>query len=103
MDSRSNRTGTAETSTATSATGKTGGTVLQLTSIHGDVALQLPLDAGIAPTAVDSDKNGASRVGETAQRYGWLGSNQRSRKTLTGIVLMGAQLYDPTTTRFLQG
>ncbi|MEU5046275.1 RHS repeat-associated core domain-containing protein, partial [Streptomyces griseorubiginosus] len=93
---------TSATGTFSATTGKTGGTVLQLTSIHGDVALQLPLDPAVAPTVVDSNENGVARTGKTAQRYGWFGSNQRSGETLTGIVLMGARLYDPTTARFLQ-
>ncbi|WP_308406201.1 RHS repeat-associated core domain-containing protein [Streptomyces tricolor] len=93
---------TSATGTFSATTGKTGGTVLQLTSNHGDVALQLPLDSAVAPTVVDSNENGASRTGKTAQRYGWFGSNQRSGETLTGIVLMGARLYDPNTARFLQ-
>ncbi|MFC5959350.1 RHS repeat-associated core domain-containing protein, partial [Streptomyces pratens] len=83
-------------------TGKTGGTVLQLSNIHGDIALQLPLDTAVAPTVIDSDENGASRAGKAAQRYGWFGANQRSGEMLTGIILMGARLYDPSTARFLQ-
>ncbi|NNN35362.1 DNRLRE domain-containing protein [Streptomyces sp. S3(2020)] len=93
---------TSATGTFSATTGKSGGTVLQLTGIHGDVALQLPLDQAVAPTVVDSNENGVARTGKTAQRYGWFGSNQRSGETLTGIVLMGARLYDPTTARFLQ-
>ncbi|MFJ6662047.1 RHS repeat-associated core domain-containing protein [Streptomyces sp. NPDC091377] len=73
-----------------------------MTSIHGDVALQLPLNSAVAPTVIDSNETGASRTGKTAQRYGWFGSNQRSGETLTGIILMGARLYDPNTARFLQ-
>ncbi|MEU8445858.1 DNRLRE domain-containing protein [Streptomyces microflavus] len=83
-------------------TGKTNGTVLQLTGIHGDVALQLPLDTAVAPTALDSDENGVGRPSQTTQRYGWLGGKQRSSETLTDLVLMGVRLYDPNTARFLQ-
>ncbi|WP_079084989.1 DNRLRE domain-containing protein [Streptomyces dysideae] len=93
---------TSATGTFSATTGKTGGTVLQLSNIHGDVALQLPLNLAVAPTVIDNDENGASRTGKTAQRYGWFGTNQRSGETLTGIVLMGARLYDPDTARFLQ-
>lgn len=39
-------------------TAKTGSTVLQLTNIHGDVSLLLPLDAGVAPTVLDADEYG---------------------------------------------
>ncbi|MFJ6444518.1 DNRLRE domain-containing protein [Streptomyces sp. NPDC091649] len=83
-------------------TGKTIGTVLQLSNIHGDIALQLPLDTSVAPKALDSDENGAPRGGGDAQRYGWFGGKQRSSETLSGLVLMGVRLYDPSTARFLQ-
>ncbi|MFJ6104210.1 DNRLRE domain-containing protein [Streptomyces sp. NPDC092359] len=82
-------------------TGKTGDTVLQFTTVHGDVALQLPLDAGRAPVALDSDEYGNPRAGQAATRYHWLGAKQRSTETLTGLTLMGVRLYDPATGRFL--
>ncbi|WP_199930822.1 RHS repeat-associated core domain-containing protein, partial [Streptomyces sp. CB02923] len=81
-------------------TGKSGGTVLQLTNIHGDVTLQLPLD-GTAPTVLDHDEYGNPRAGQAATRYDWLGAKQRSGETLTGLTLMGVRLYDPATGRFL--
>ncbi|MGW0839114.1 DNRLRE domain-containing protein [Streptomyces sp. NPDC002787] len=82
-------------------TGKTGGTVLQLTTIHGDVALQLPLDTSKAPVALDSDEYGNRRPSQAATRYNWLGAKQRSAETLTGLVLMGVRLYNPASGRFL--
>ncbi|NNJ06746.1 RHS repeat-associated core domain-containing protein [Streptomyces sp. PKU-MA01144] len=82
-------------------TGKTGDTVLQLTTIHGDVALQLPLDTSKAPVALDFDEYGNPRTGQAATRYNWLGAKQRSTETLTGLTLMGVRLYNPTTGRFL--
>ncbi|MDT9682749.1 DNRLRE domain-containing protein [Streptomyces sp. TRM76323] len=82
-------------------TGKTGDTVLQMTTIHGDVALQLPLTASKAPTILDSDEYGNPREGQAATRYNWLGAKQRSTETLTGLTLMGARLYNPSTGRFL--
>ncbi|MFD4976937.1 RHS repeat-associated core domain-containing protein, partial [Streptomyces sp. NPDC058424] len=82
-------------------TAKTGDTVLQLTTIHGDVALQLPLDAGKAPVALDSDEYGNPRPGLEPTRYSWLGAKRRSSETLTGLVLMGVRLYNPATGRFL--
>ncbi|MEV6109298.1 DNRLRE domain-containing protein [Streptomyces sp. NPDC051940] len=80
-------------------TGATGDTVLQLTNIHRDVTVQLPLDAGKAPVALAYDEYGNA----TAQsaRYGWLGGDQRSAETATGAVLMGVRLYDPSQGRFL--
>ncbi|MGW2052247.1 DNRLRE domain-containing protein, partial [Streptomyces sp. NPDC001858] len=82
-------------------TSKTGDTTLQLTTVHGDVALQLPLDTSQAPTALDSDEYGNPRTGQTATRYNWLGAKQRSTETLTGLTLMGVRLYNPATGRFL--
>ncbi|WP_225102492.1 DNRLRE domain-containing protein [Streptomyces sp. CoH27] len=81
-------------------TSATGDTVLQLTDIHGDVTVQLPLDTAQAPTAFAYDEYG-NPEGATAARYGWLGGKQRSSETVTGATLMGVRLYDPTTGRFL--
>ncbi|MFI1176824.1 DNRLRE domain-containing protein [Streptomyces melanogenes] len=82
-------------------TAKTGGVTLQLVDLHGDVAVQLPLDAASAPTALHNDEFGNPATGQAATRYTWLGSEQRSTETPTGITLMGARLYDPTIGRFL--
>ncbi len=82
-------------------TSKTGDTVLQLTTIHGDVALQLPLDVSKPPVALDNDEYGNPRIGQSATRYNWLGGKQRSTETLTGLTLMGVRLYNPATGRFL--
>jgi RHS repeat-associated protein len=83
-------------------TAAAGGTVLQLTNLHGDVALQLPLDTAIAPTVLAADEYGNPRPGTPAARYGWLGAKQRSAETPTGMVLMGVRIYNPATGRFLQ-
>ncbi|WP_433528071.1 DNRLRE domain-containing protein [Micromonospora sp. CA-263727] len=82
-------------------TGRTGDTVLQLSNIHGDVALQLPLDATRPPVVLDNDEYGNPRAGQPATRYNWLGAKQRSAETLTGLTLMGVRLYHPVTGRFL--
>ncbi len=82
-------------------TSKAGDTVLQLTTIHGDVALQLPLDTSKPPTSLDSDEYGSPRAGQAATRYNWLGAKQRSTETLTGLTLMGVRLYNPNSGRFL--
>ncbi|MFI5942067.1 DNRLRE domain-containing protein [Streptomyces uncialis] len=82
-------------------TGKTGDVVLQVTNLHGDVSLQLPLTAGQAPVAVESDEYGNPRGGQSEIRYGWLGGKQRSSETLTGLTLMGARLYNPASGRFM--
>ncbi|MER5754040.1 DNRLRE domain-containing protein [Streptomyces sp. NPDC002088] len=82
-------------------TSATGDTVLQLTDIHGDVTVQLPLDTTKAAVALAYDEYGTPEGDTTATRYGWLGGKQRSSETVTGATLMGVRLYDPTTGRFL--
>ncbi|WP_367323500.1 DNRLRE domain-containing protein [Streptomyces sp. HUAS ZL42] len=78
-----------------------GNTVLQLTGVRGDVMVQLPLDTTKAPVALAYDEYGNPEDSTTATRYGWLGAKQRSSETVTGAVLMGARLYDPSLGRFL--
>ncbi|MEW2498177.1 DNRLRE domain-containing protein [Streptomyces nodosus] len=88
-------------STLAATTTKTGGTVLQLSNLHGDIALQLPADTSVAPTVLDTDEYGNHRTTSTSARYAWHGAQQRSSDALSGLVLMGVRLYDPTTGRFL--
>ncbi|MFJ3933445.1 MULTISPECIES: DNRLRE domain-containing protein [unclassified Streptomyces] len=82
-------------------TSKVGDTVLQLTTIHGDVALQLPLDTIKPPTALDVDEYGRNRTEQESPRYNWLGGHQRSSETPSSVMLMGVRLYDPNSGRFL--
>ncbi|MEU0344640.1 DNRLRE domain-containing protein [Streptomyces bobili] len=82
-------------------TSATGDTVLQLTNIHGDVSVQLPVDITQNPVVLRADEYGNTAPGSPTTRYGWLGGKQRSSDTLTGAILMGVRLYDPTLGRFL--
>ncbi|WP_394812939.1 DNRLRE domain-containing protein [Streptomyces boetiae] len=82
-------------------TNATGNTLLHLSDIHGDIALQLPLTPGQAPIALDTDEYGNPRPGQSPMRYNWLGSKQRSSETITGLTLMGVRQYNPTTGLFL--
>ncbi|WP_435286474.1 RHS repeat-associated core domain-containing protein [Streptomyces bacillaris] len=82
-------------------TGQSGETVLQLSNVHGDVALQLPLDMSKAPVALDSDEYGKPRAGQRSTRYNWHGAHQRSSETPTSLTMMGVRLYNPDTGRFL--
>lgn len=86
----------------TATTSKTGDATLQLSDIHGDITLQLPLDTNKAPTVTDTDEYGNIRASSTPARYDWLGVEQRSGDTLSGLMLVGARVYDSTTGRFLQ-
>ncbi|MFE1293841.1 DNRLRE domain-containing protein [Streptomyces sp. NPDC058731] len=78
-----------------------GDTVLQLANLHGDTALMLPADTSVAPTVLDYDEYGNPRADQPATRYGWLGAEQRSSETPTGLTLMGVRLYNSATGRFL--
>ncbi|WP_254402007.1 DNRLRE domain-containing protein [Streptomyces sp. AC555_RSS877] len=82
-------------------TSATGGVVLQLTTLHGDLGVQLPLDTTKNPVVLRQDEFGNPVPGSVPVRYGWLGGPQRSGETATGAILMGVRLYDPTSGRFL--
>ncbi|WP_328957370.1 DNRLRE domain-containing protein [Kitasatospora purpeofusca] len=95
------------TDTLSAVTGATGGTVLQLTNLHGDVSVQLPLDPAESLVVRTYDEYGnlladLSTPATPATGYGWIGGQQRDSATLSGVVLMGSRLYDPTLGRFLQ-
>ncbi|WP_393097186.1 hypothetical protein [Streptomyces sp. LN325] len=47
----------------------TGGTVLELANLHGDITLQLPLDTTLATTVLDTDEYGNPRAGQQPARY----------------------------------
>ncbi|WP_405720827.1 DNRLRE domain-containing protein [Streptomyces sp. NBC_01537] len=81
-----------------SSTTATGGTVLQLANLHGDIAVQLELSTTTA-TAFTYDEYGNT---VSTPRYGWLGADERSSQTPTNLTLMGVRLYSPQTGRFLQ-
>ncbi|MFD6324720.1 RHS repeat-associated core domain-containing protein [Streptomyces sp. NPDC058442] len=81
--------------------GKSDTTVLQLSNLHGDISLALPLDASAAPVALSADEYGNRREGREPSRYNWLGSHQRSSETPSGALLMGVRVYNPETGRFL--
>ncbi|WP_329491915.1 DNRLRE domain-containing protein [Kitasatospora sp. NBC_01246] len=82
-------------------TTRTGGAVLQLANLHGDITVQLPLDPAVAPTVLDYDEYGQPRAGQSGARYAWLGDKQRSDETPSALTLMGVRLYNPATGRFL--
>ncbi|WP_324604865.1 DNRLRE domain-containing protein [Streptomyces xylophagus] len=86
----------------TATTGADGTAVLQLANLHGDIAVQLPLDTTVAATVQHYDEYGNVQDDTAATRYGWTGTKQRSGDTLSGYTLMGLRLYDPSTGRLLQ-
>ncbi|WP_434597657.1 DNRLRE domain-containing protein [Streptomyces sp. A5-4] len=82
----------------TARTPSGGATVLQLSNLQGDIAVQLPLDQSGAVTVQHFDEYGR---GATGPAYGWLGSQQRATAAVTGDVVMGVRLYDRSLGRFL--
>ncbi|MEU6347183.1 RHS repeat-associated core domain-containing protein [Streptomyces sp. NPDC046977] len=82
-------------------TGATGNTILQLTDIHGDVTVQLPLDSAGTPSALAYDEYGNLSSDSANARYAWLGATQRASDAAGGLISMGVRLYDPTVGRFL--
>lgn len=83
-------------------TGKTGDVRLQLTSVHGDVSVVLPLSSPSNPVVQATDEFGNPRDPAVKPEYGWLGGSQRAADTPGGLVLMGVRLYAPGLGRFLQ-
>ncbi|MFF0131583.1 DNRLRE domain-containing protein [Streptomyces mirabilis] len=82
-------------------TSATGGVVLLLANLHGDIATQIPLVDNATPVVNTYDEYGNPLPGTDPTRYGWLGGKQRSSETPNSVTLMGVRLYDPTTGRFL--
>jgi RHS repeat-associated protein len=80
-----------------------GDILLQLTNLHGDVNIVLPINDNATPVQVmAADEYGNPLTGTSTSRYGWLGGKQRSSETPSGDLLMGARLYNPSLGRFLQ-
>ncbi|MFD8966882.1 RHS repeat-associated core domain-containing protein [Streptomyces sp. NPDC059568] len=90
------------TGSLAATTTASGGVVLQLSDLHGNVTVQQPLDTSVATTVRHYDEYGNVLADSTeGTGYDWLGAYQRSGDTLSGYTLMGVRLYDPTTGRFL--
>jgi RHS repeat-associated protein len=82
-------------------TSATGGVRLQLTNLHGDVAMSI--DTALTNVeAYSYDEFGIPTDTASDRRYGWLGGKQRSGDALGDIILMGVRLYSPSLGRFLQ-
>ncbi|WTP55233.1 hypothetical protein OG288_36885 [Streptomyces tauricus] len=59
------------------------------------------MDTTTASTVQHYDEYGVALDGTGTTTYGSLGGYQRSTRTLSGVTLMGARLYNPATGRFL--
>ncbi|MBK8463573.1 MAG: hypothetical protein IPL36_11220 [Nigerium sp.] len=96
------------------ATGKSGGRILQLVDLHGDLMGTLPVADGATGSAtigllafaandeygVPLDLNSGGVSANAPPRYGYLGGQQRSAETLGGTILMGSRVYQPAIGRF---
>lgn len=73
--------------------------------MHGDVVATVDDDVWAASTNTyfEQTEYGTPRTGNTAnpERYGWLGTTQRSADNLADVLLMGVRLYNSNTGRFL--
>ncbi|MDN4472504.1 DNRLRE domain-containing protein [Demequina zhanjiangensis] len=81
---------------------------IQLSDIHGDIALPLTVASDDTIEAIggysDFDEYGNPLTGMTdpdtgAITYGWIGAKERATDT-TGLMLMGVRLYNPVTGQF---
>ncbi|MCM3921837.1 hypothetical protein ND748_09225 [Frankia sp. AiPs1] len=82
----------------------TGTGTLQFADLHGDIVATTDdsTSATSIATYAESNEFGLPYFPTTAYaRYGWLGTEQRSRDALAGLTLMVVHLYNPHTGRFL--
>jgi RHS repeat-associated protein len=81
-----------------------GTATLQLADLKGNIVATMPniIGADLIETYTEFTEYGQSRgaIGGDG-RYGWLGAYQRSKDTLSGLILMGARVYNPSSGRFL--
>jgi len=77
-------------------------TVLQLTSLHGDVIGTAAADPTVATSLsrFETDEFGNPRAQQNAQKYGWLGGKQRRAQLGSGVIQMGVRSYVAALGRF---
>ncbi|WP_237101980.1 DNRLRE domain-containing protein [Nonomuraea sp. MG754425] len=76
---------------------------LQLANLHGDiVATADPGSTGITSYTEYTEFGSPRETPAGANRYGWLGTKQRSADTVGDVILMGVRVYNPVTGRMLQ-
>ncbi len=81
-----------------------GATTWFLPAPHGEVWAHTD-NTGTVTGTFSYDEYGVALSPATGtqglDRYGWLGKQQRETDTTTGLILMGARVYDPSLGRFL--
>ncbi|MEV6615141.1 RHS repeat-associated core domain-containing protein [Streptomyces sp. NPDC051051] len=83
-------------------TSASGDAVLQLSNLHGDISVRLPLASSAQPQVQRYDEYGAPDATTDTARYGWLGTAARTADAPGGLLMMGARSYAPATGTFLQ-
>ena len=83
------------------ATSTAGTSQLQLSNLHGDLVATSTGTQPVASYSEWDEYGSATSESETAARYGWVGSAQRSADAPAGILLMGARVYNSMTGSFL--
>jgi RHS repeat-associated protein len=81
------------------------GTQLQLSNLHGDVIGSAPISATgtVTLSSCEVDEYGVPcSSGGTTARYSYLGAKERETELPSGIIAMGARVYNPYTGTFLQ-
>jgi RHS repeat-associated protein len=81
---------------------QTNSAMLQLTNLHGDVVADATTSSAATSLTDTYEQTEYGQPRSGSPRYGWLGSFQRERDATTGVVSMGARVYNPYTGRFLQ-
>jgi len=85
----------------------TASCTLNLFDLRGDVIATAAITNGTGAVSTYSEQTEfglpqpSGSFQTTAAPYGWLGAHQKNEANLSGLVLMGARVYDPTSGRFL--
>jgi RHS repeat-associated protein len=84
----------------------TASCTLNLTDMRGDIVATAALTSGTATVSGYSETTefglprSASTEASVAPTYGWLGVHEKAANNLSGLVVMGVRIYNPTTGLF---
>jgi RHS repeat-associated protein len=84
----------------------TASCTLNLTDLRGDIVATAALTSGTAAVSGYSETTefglprSASTEASVAPTYGWLGVHEKAANNLSGLVVMGVRIYNPTTGLF---
>ena len=86
----------------------TASCTLNLSDLRGNIVATAAITSGTTAVTGYSEQTefglpqSQSVQSAVAPLYGWLGSNQKAENNLSGLVVMGVRIYNPTTGLFLQ-